>query len=556
MPHGTAATFAVENAGGVDMATGANDGYSSGPTDLSRLVRNLVYGAEFMMSPPTHFYALAALDLVQGPGMAPWTPYWADTYYDPALRAGGAPNNNLSWNGSGGPENIYTAVITDYVLALRTRNVIMSLGAIFGGRAPIQSAYVAGGVTTRPTQADITNARELLFGTSGGLGGGIVAGSIADFVVNHYIPMTEIVSVLHGIADNSNNQWGTLSGTNPNLAKATRGPLWGNGLDLGSGCGNFMSFGAFDGSTSGVNSARLLKRGVINGASAGASGALNVLDPMLIHEFVDSSHYDPSCSGHPLNGSTVPVLSAGYTFHKAPRYPNDGAASSVVEVGPLARMWVNGDYRWETGSTSYAASDHAFSASGRPWGDLSGSPTTGAPLPALGTIGVDIKYGVSVMDRHRARAKEALKVAVAYDGWLTEVENMLVGGETPSGLNYDANAGTNFTGSTSGMGLSEAPRGAVSHYIRQTDTKINNYQIIAPTTWNASGTDANANKGPIEQALMNAPVFGIESNGKEIPVVALAIIHSFDPCIACSIHMIDPKDKKKVLVYEEGGVER
>ncbi len=553
MPHGTAATFAVENAGGVDMATGANDGYSSGPTDLSRLVRNLVYGAEFMMSPPTHFYALAALDLVQGPGMAPWTPYWDDAYYDPLLQA----SNPLSWNGSGGPENIYTAVITDYVLALRTRNVIMSLGAIFGGRAPIQSAYVAGGVTTRPTQADINNARELLFGTSGGAVSSITAGSIGDFVANHYIPMTEIVSVLHGIADNHLNPWKTVLDANIPGISAGRGPFYADGVNLGAGCEGFMSFGAFDGSTSGVNSARLYKRGVYTGATTSGAGVSGDLDPMDIIEWVDSSHYDPSCSGHPLNGSTIPVLSAGYTFHKAPRYPNDGAASSVVEVGPLARMWVNGDYR---AGMSYVPTDHAYSSAGRMFGDLSANPASGSPLPALGTIftalGASIHCGRSVMDRHRARAKEALKVAVAYEGWLLEVEALLDGnGETPSGLNYDGNA-VDLTGTTSGIGLAEAPRGGVSHYIRQTNGKIDNYQIIAPTTWNASGEDTGSNKGPIEQALMGCPINAIKSNGKDIPVEALVVVHSFDPCIACSIHMIDPKDKKKVLVFEEGGVER
>ena len=99
------------------------------------------------------------------------------------------------------------------------------------------------------------------------------------------------------------------------------------------------------------------------------------------------------------------------------------------------------------------------------------------------------------------------------------------------------------TGAASGIGLTEAARGALGHWMTITAGKISNYQFITPTAWNASPMDDAGVKGPIEQALMGTPVADITQ-----PVELLRIVHSFDPCLACAIHMVRPGQKAGVVI--------
>lgn len=553
VPHGITSTFAVENAMGYSPESGPNTGHSSGPNEVSRLVRHLILGGEFMMSAITHFYALSALDLVQGPEEAPWTPFWDDSYYDPLLRAAGNP---LGWDASGRPNNIRTAVVTDYVLALRARTKALDMGAIFGGRLPIASSFVAGGVTKIPTVADIANARTLL-------------ADVKSFIANNYVPMTEIVGVLHGLADNENNSWGDIADS----LGSPRGPYscstatgLPSGLGLGKGCGNFYSAGGFDGDLTGSdNTARLFPRGVVTGARYNNTGVLAAVDPTRIKESIKYARYEQGTGNAnedlwPLNGVTKPQpdKATAYTWHKAPRYGS--GASGVVEVGPLARMWVKAVSGGAGAASGYAypqtktMTSHAMSGSG-------------GPLPALG--GVNYACGVSVIDRHRARAREALLIACAIEGWLNQLEAIVsVPGwqDTTGGKRYsmpDGIAVKHIEGLTAnGFGMAEAPRGSVHHWVKIKDGKIDNYQLQAPTTWNCSGRDSGDNAGPVEQALIGWPIKATYSpNGLGgtalVPVEALIIVHSFDPCIACSIHVIEPEDQKKMkeLKVNKGGVE-
>jgi hydrogenase large subunit len=513
------------------MATGANNGFSGAPTTVARLVRNLTQGGEFLMSHITHFYALAALDIVQGPAMEPWTPYWDNSYYDSLLQS----SAGLTWSSAGVPNNVYTAVITDYVLALKARVKAIDMGAIFGGRLPIQSSYVAGGTTHMPTTTGINEARNLLYrGTTAGSGtiGIPAAGTVADFIKNHYVPMTEVVSVLHGVADNDqNNYYSAISGL-----PGTRSPYANQsglaGVNLGAGCKNFYSAGVFDGTNDGQNASRLIARGTYNNASNTSAGVAADLDPNLVFEYVKYARYNDSCSANPKTGTTIPdpTKVAGYTWHKSPRYPNTNVAESVKEVGPLARMWVNGDYQ---GGQTKTMRNHAYAAA------------NGGPVPNL--AGLTYGCGISVLDRHRARALEAEKICNQYKLWLDDLAANL------TGARFD---GTKVlpTVQTYGLGLTEAPRGSVLHWTSIQNKKIQNYQIIAPTSWNCSGRDANNRPGPVEQALIGTPLRGVASGGKEVPVEALIIVHSFDPCIACSIHVIDPKNNIVKHVWEEGGV--
>lgn len=601
VPHGTVSTFAIENAMGWSnpISGDPNSGYAAHPTKIAGMVRNLSLGSEFLMSHITHFYALAALDFVQaaqtsptgtaqGVGMSPWTPSWHDSYYDDLLKAGPTyPATGLSWDASGNPQNVYTAVITDYVLALSARRKATDMGAIFGGRTPIESVRIPGGVSRLPTAADIAKAEALLYvGVSGdpgypGLSGAPAKGTICDFIQNHYIPMTEIVSVLHGKADNMQNTWHTTYGSVLTGLPGNRGPYYGDGLDLGAGCRNFLSWGAFEDDTAGSNAARLFKRGSIIGATNTSSGVWEDINPANVMESIGNAHYRAQDDWkNPYDNVTYPDTTKGYTWHKSPRYkvglsgmPASGIPSGAVkEVGPLARMWISGYYNPQNPAASaIPMSNHAFST------------VSGGLLPALGPaggLGLSYKVGISVLDRHRARAQEACIIqkkliwGLRYLLYLLCLiddpgPNPITGyhptPKTPPEKPHDYSKPIPLNGQ--GCGLSEAPRGSVAHWVKIKNGKIDNYAVIAPTTWNASGRDTAGNPGPIEQALQNnfadtglgAPVRGVPSNDKLIPVEALIVIHSFDPCIACSVHVVEPKKsaKKKLSKFEvEGGCKK
>jgi hydrogenase large subunit len=160
-----------------------------------------------------------------------------------------------------------------------------------------------------------------------------------------------------------------------------------------------------------------------------------------------------------------------YSWIKAPRY--DGA---VYEVGPLARMTIAGLY----------------------------------------------SGGTSVMDRLRARARESYELSLAMFSWLDE---LAVGEPTHVWLEGPS------TGT--GMGLTEAPRGALGHWIDIVDSKINGYQIVTPTAWNASPLDGFGQRGAIEEALVGTPVADTEN-----PIEPLRVVHSYDPCLACAVHVV------------------
>jgi hydrogenase large subunit len=89
-----------------------------------------------------------------------------------------------------------------------------------------------------------------------------------------------------------------------------------------------------------------------------------------------------------------------------------------------------------------------------------------------------------------------------------------------------------------GVGLTEAPRGALAHWIKINDRKIENYQLVVPSTWNASPRDGKGQRSAYEQSLIGTPVANLEQ-----PIEILRTVHSFDPCIACAVHLYDPDGK-------------
>jgi hydrogenase large subunit len=332
-------------------------------------------------------------------------------------------------------------IATNFTTAVTMRRQAHEMAAIFAGRMPGLSAIQAGGFTTKPTASMISSFNGYL-------------NTLINFINNNYVPDVQLLSSTYS-----------------------------DYHQIGKGPGNLIAYGVFD-LDNNASPSRLLKRGVVYSSN---QTAVKTLSTASITESVTNSWYDNSTNNlNPTKGTTVTVdpatKTSAYSWLKAPRY-----STRPCEAGPLARMWINGDYR----------------------------------------------QGISVMDRHMARALEAQKIADAMITWLDQL--------TVGGSEYTA-VTTPF--SKSGEGLTEAPRGALGHWMSSAANttlapngmaSVSNYQIITPTCWNASPKDTNGVRGPLEQALIGTPV----SNAAQ-PVEVLRVVHSFDPCMSCAVHVMHP----------------
>jgi len=320
-------------------------------------------------------------------------------------------------------------LVNHYVQALAMRRKAHQLGAKFAGRMPSTATFTVGGCTDTVSREKVDGSRALL-------------AELRQFIDSVYIPDVE-----------------TLASLFPGYYRIGKGP------------GNMLAFGVFDLNATG--SSKLLRRGRYT------DNLDKPVDHSQIREYVASSWYTPA-SGNlaPLSGTTTPDASkaGAYSWIKAPRYEG-----KVHEVGPLARMWINGDYR----------------------------------------------RGVSVMDRLVARAMETKKVADAMNGWLNQ---LVIGGATVKAGSRPENV--------TGVGLTEAPRGALGHWMQTSSGKVSRYQIVTPTAWNASPRDDFGQAGAIEQALTGIVV---EDIGQ--PIEVMRVVHSFDPCLSCAVHVVRPGER-------------
>lgn len=255
------------------------------------------------------------------------------------------------------------------------------------------------------------------------------------------------------------------------------------------GFGNFLSFGGFPLK----NNEYLFKPGVVvNGNLA----QVEAFDQKEITEKVKHAWYDDSADNlHPSQGKTIFNLDKkdAYSFVKTPQYKG-----LPFEVGPLARMMVQ------------------------------------QPKQLMDLI---TKYGIKVgaVARHAARAVETLLLLDAMYQWVDELVELIDKGETRihDTEHWDPPA----TGE--GTGILEAPRGGLGHWISIKDSKIANYQMVVPTTWNFCPKDDKGVRGPLEQSLIGVPVPDPEN-----PINVVRVIRSYDPCLACAIHIIEPNSNK------------
>jgi hydrogenase large subunit len=268
-------------------------------------------------------------------------------------------------------------------------------------------------------------------------------------------------------------------------------------FEIGRGCGKFISYGAYelDGKEADLTKReRLFRPGTIS-----TDLKPGKLDPNKISEEVKHSWYASSTTGkNPAQGETQPdaAKAEAHSWIKSPRY--DG---KVYEAGPLSRVLV-----------TYA----------------SGEPALKALVDStLARFSASPSVLFSVLGRHAARALETKFIADSMPDWLLQIKP----GE-PVYIDYT------MPEEAQGMGLIEAARGALGHWIEIKEGKIANYQVVTPTAWNASPSDDKNQPGPIEQA-----VTGTKIRDEENPFEIVRIVRSFDPCLACAVHLITPKGR-------------
>ena len=273
-------------------------------------------------------------------------------------------------------------------------------------------------------------------------------------------------------------------------------------LDWGGigGTTNFLSCGEFPTNEGDLNS-RYLPAGAIYKRDIANP---KPFDPTKIAEHVKYSWYEAGPALHPYKGETKPKYveskdMSHYSWMKAPRY--DGGA---FEVGPLAQTLV------------------AFAKGHK--------ETVGLVSLVLKHLGVGPEALFSTLGRTAARCIQTVVIGKQMQAWIDNVDKMLAGGDSTLLAKWD------MPDAAQGVGFVDAPRGVLSHWINIKGKKIENIQLVVPSTWNLGPRDDKGVLGPVEEALIGTPVFDPKR-----PVEVLRTVHSYDPCIACGVHIIDPK---------------
>ena len=298
------------------------------------------------------------------------------------------------------------------------------------------------------------------------------------------------------------------------------GAMYADWTGYGAGVTNYLSVPELPLDTAGTTFA--MPGGTIMGADLGTTKPITGFnDPYFkdnVQESIARAWYDGDWSLHPWEEDTVPNYTGfdpegRYSWVKAPRFQG-----KPMQVGPLAQVlaaFAQGDettVKWATAALGIV------------------SKVAGAKLgPAIlhSTIG-----------RHAARAIRAAVIAEhAQNHWGLLVNN-IASGDTEIFTPFEFPRGV-----IQGVGMHEAPRGVLSHWCVIEDGKIKNYQCVVPSTWNAGPRDAEGQLGPYEASLVGNPIADVER-----PLEVLRTIHSFDPCLACAIHTLDPEGNEKATV--------
>jgi len=490
----------------------------------ARIVRNLIQGALYMHDHLVHFYHLHALDFVDiisatkadpvaaaaeakkwadVAGVEPYTdsPSEFKVIQDRVIKFAKEGRLGIFGNGYWGNEHYHLTPeqnligVAHYLKALDIQREMAKMQAIFGGKNPHPQSIVVGGVTC---VQDIQNpARIALFKQ-------LLQESTA-FIKRAYLPDIYMAGTMY--AEEATDSDATYKGVG----------------GTGGGLLSYMSYGDFRLDDTGFyNSALLFPSGLV--LEGDLSKAFDV-DPEKIAEDVTHSWYEGNKPLHPYDGETIPKYTGfekkedgysylktneKYSWIKSPIY--DG---KKVEVGPLARMvvgYVRGDERIKKYVDNFL---------------------TRANLP--------ITVLFSTVGRTAGRAIESELMADVMMEWVDELAANVAGGDLATWTDFDFDK---VSVKTRGMGLAEAPRGSLGHRLSVEDGKVKNYQAVVPSTWNAGPRDADGQLGAYEASLIGTKVADPEQ-----PLEIIRTIHSFDPCIACAVHVVDTKGKE-LAVYK------
>lgn len=501
----------------------------------ARIVRNLIQGALQVHDHFVHFYHLHALDFVDVVAATKADPEataieaekWAKIAGTTPYISGGTAfkevqdriikfvkEGRLGIFGNGywgnnsyklSPEQNLIGV-AHYLKGLDVQRRMSKMHALFGGKSPHPQSIVVGGVTC---VQDIQNpARTALFKE--------LLRETTEFVKKAYLP--DIYMAGTAYADEATDTSATFHGTDH---KGTLGKGIGG---TGGGLISYMSYGDFRLDDTGFyNSELFLPSGVI---LDGDLSKVHELDEEMITEDVTHSWFEGTgAPEHPYVGTTIPkytgldkkddgyaYLKTGekYSWIKSPLYNG-----RKVEVGPLARM-VIGYAKGDENITKYVGN-------------------------FLKRSGLPIEVLFSTVGRTAARAIETEMIADAMMGWTNELASNAAHGDLSTWTEFDFDE---VSKDCKGRGLAEAPRGSLGHWIVIKDGRVTNFQAVVPSTWNAGPRGPNGEIGAYEASLIGTKV----ANPEE-PLEIIRSVHSFDPCIACAVHVVDTKGKE-LAVYK------
>jgi [NiFe] hydrogenase large subunit len=447
----------------------------------ARLIRNLLHGTQYQHDHIVHFYHLHALD-------------WVDIVS--ALSADPVKTAKLSENVSGRPGT------SEYFKTVRDQ---LSTFVNSGQLGPFNNAYWGHSAYQLPAEANLMAASHYLealklqakaarmhaiFGGKNPHPQGLVVGgvtAIRDLTPERMDEFTQIWKETQAFVNEVYI---------PDILAV--GSFYKNWGGIGGNNETYLCYGDFP--QAGVDDDLLLPAGVLE-------GDLNpkALDVDQITEDVTRAWYEAGSAKHPFEGETKPIKGEvdyntedKYTWMKAPRYKGKSA-----EVGPLARVLV------------------AYTQGHKEVKDLVDH--------VLKTLDVPVDALFSTLGRTAARGLETVVVGNAMEGWIDELKTNIAKG--------DKKIYQPWTMPDKGMGygLNDVPRGALGHWINIEGGKIKNYQYVVPSTWNLGPSDGKNQKGPVENSLIGTPIADPEK-----PLEVLRTVHSYDPCIACAVHVIDP----------------
>jgi hydrogenase large subunit len=507
--HGIASVRAVEDA--LRYTIPAN----------AQLIRNLMIATQFVHDHVMHFYHLHALDWVDVVSALKADPkatstlaqsisnyarsspgYFADVQSRvKALVESGQLGifANAYWGNAlyRLPPEANLMAVAHYLDALAWQRQIVQVQTIFGGKNPHPNVLVGGvpsaisvhaGAGTSSTAINVVGLQKVAE----------LIVQMRNFVDEVYLP--DVLAIASFYKD------------------------W---FKCGEGTGNFLTYGDFPALGSQDPKTFLVPRGAILGRDLSHIQEVDLTADGGIQEFVAHSWYDYSGGKdtglHPYQGETQLSYSgppppyqhldtsASYSWLKSPRWKGN-----AMETGPLARVLM-----------LYAGGHE---------------PTKALADKALAQLGLPLTALFSTMGRTAARALECKILADAMPQWYEGLMTNIRAGDVRT-FNETLWEPSTWPRHAKGVGFLEAPRGSLAHWIVIDEGKISNYQAVVPTTWNAGPRDAAGAEGPYEAALKGQSV-----KDPKQPLEILRTIHSFDPCLACAVHVLDPDGEELIRV--------